>query len=71
MPIITIVYVMTNVAYLIVLTPEEILGSSAVAVVCTLLTAILSFTVKVVNNLYVSFFSERHLAIMCIVLLHG
>ncbi|KZS10590.1 Uncharacterized protein APZ42_024871 [Daphnia magna] len=32
MPIITIVYVMTNVAYLIVLTPEEILNSSAVAV---------------------------------------
>lgn len=35
MPIITIVYVMTNVAYLIVLTPEEILDSSAVAVVST------------------------------------
>jgi hypothetical protein len=34
MPIITVVYVMTNVAYLIVLTPEEILDSSAVAVVC-------------------------------------
>ena len=33
MPIITVVYVMTNVAYLIVLTPEEILESSAVAVV--------------------------------------
>nr|CAH0107473.1 unnamed protein product [Daphnia galeata] len=32
MPIITVVYVMTNVAYLIVLTPEEILNSSAVAV---------------------------------------
>lgn len=33
MPIITVVYVLTNIAYLVVLTPEEILASSAVAVV--------------------------------------
>lgn len=33
MPIITLVYAMANVAYLIVLTPEELLSSNAVAVV--------------------------------------
>lgn len=32
MPVITVVYVLTNVAYLVVLSPEEILNSSAVAV---------------------------------------
>jgi len=33
MPIITLVYAMANVAYLVVLTPEELLSSNAVAVV--------------------------------------
>lgn len=38
MPIITLVYAMANVAYLIVLTPEELLSSNAVAVVRYLIT---------------------------------
>lgn len=33
MPIVTLVYALANVAYLIVLTPEELISSSAVAVV--------------------------------------
>lgn len=33
MPIITLVYALANTAYLVVLTPEEVISSSAVAVV--------------------------------------
>lgn len=34
LPIVTIIYVMANVAYLAVLTPQAMIASSAIAVVC-------------------------------------
>lgn len=35
LPLVTVIYVMTNLAYYVVLEPQELLASSAVAVVCT------------------------------------
>lgn len=69
MPIITIVYVMTNVAYLIVLTPEEILNSSAVAVVrMSVLTDGRRF---LSNAFFFPLHFQRLLAITFIVPSHG
>lgn len=56
MPLITIVYIMINVAYLVVLKPEEILNSSAVVVVCKRFTSRTSLTLKYqILNFLVSF----------------
>ena len=49
MPIITLVYAMANVAYLIVLTPEELLSSNAVAVVRYLFHCLLVYYEYVPN----------------------
>ncbi len=43
MPIVTLIYALANVSYLVVLTPEEIVSSSAVAVVSSYMAKWLNF----------------------------
>ena len=50
MPLVTIVYVLANVAYFAVLSPRQLLDSNAVAVVCVSTVIGVDIVVQVLNS---------------------
>lgn len=55
MPLVTIIYVLVNIAYFVVLTKEELLSSNAVAVVSKLVNKIgfIAYNMQHINCVYV------------------
>jgi amino acid transporter len=56
LPLVTIVYVLVNVSYLVVLTKEEMLGSDSIAIVCSFISFVKRFLQFFSHKIFSSIF---------------